>query len=175
MNRQIATYIGICITVCGIAVFGYTLQKQRNIVNLVSNQCCEEEQLSNFNLEFKRTACLGSCPIYSVNIDSTGKALISGYAHVGFKEIKIDLNRDQLTEIAKLTYAADFYEIDDIYSQGKAGCRSYSTDSPNSVWAVTSGDLSNSVNYYYGCANASSIIPLMEKTLISYLGIDKHL
>ncbi|MCG7564204.1 DUF6438 domain-containing protein [Pseudoalteromonas sp. McH1-42] len=175
MNQQLTTYIAITLAVACIAIFGIKLDQELNITGLKSDDCCTDEQLSNFQLTFDRTPCYGTCPVYSISINNSGKAIVMGHGHVEFEEIILQLTDEQLRSIAKLTYAANFYEIEDIYKQGERGCERYSTDSPHSVWSVTSGQYSNSVDFYYGCNNTPQTIPLMEEALVSFMGLENYL
>src|ERR1700730_2925658 len=101
-----------------------------------------ESPVAKISLE--RTACFGTCPVYTLTVYSDGKVEYEGKEHVkekGARSSKID---EKL--FLRLLEKADeigFFKLNDRY-EGRV------TDLPTRITTVTKGDVSKTVRNYYG-------------------------
>jgi len=67
-------------------------------------------------IELKRTPCYGSCPVYTVKIDKSGKGLFEGVENVDkIGRVSFSLHQDELTEFENAFLQVDFYQLENIY------------------------------------------------------------
>ena len=67
-------------------------------------------------IELKRTACYGSCPVYTIKIDKNGKGLFEGVENVDKIGIfSFKLSQDELMEIEIAFQEVDFFQLKKIY------------------------------------------------------------
>jgi len=175
MNQQTLTYIAITGVLIALAVFGYEFTQEAEIKQALSNKCCTQQQLDNFNLKLETTACYGSCPVFSLEISSDRKLHVVGKHFVDFKELDKTLTEEQLVSIGKLIYVSNYFETKNIYGYRGKGCTSNATDHPSSIWNIEMGEESSSIDYYKGCFGAPKELVLFEGELIRRLGLEPEL
>jgi len=67
-------------------------------------------------IELKRTACYGSCPVYTIKIDKNGKGLFEGVENVEkIGRFRFSLSQDELMEIEIAFQEVDFFQLKKIY------------------------------------------------------------
>jgi hypothetical protein len=110
----------------------------------------EEPKITN--IQMQRGGCFGSCPVYEVNIDSTGAVSFDGTKYIkapGHHGGSVTPSEvDTLTsEIERI----NFFKLRDSYEFGPDGCTSWASDNPSVSISVTRGVETKRVVYYYGC------------------------
>jgi|GEM_PF-1294062 len=79
---------------------------------------------------FKRTTCLGPCPVYSANVFADGRVEYEGQRNVGVvgkKEFTLPITT--VAEMLRLSQEAHFDQLKDVYTKG-------ATDLPSTIVAV---------------------------------------
>jgi hypothetical protein len=67
-------------------------------------------------IEMKRTACYGTCPVYTLKIGKNGKGLFEGLENVEKTGLfSFSLSRDELQELENAFRQINFYQLDRIY------------------------------------------------------------
>jgi hypothetical protein len=99
-----------------------------------------------------RSACYGTCPVYTVELTAAGSVTYTGEEHVaalGRKSAHIDASEFQflVTAIERM----DFFSLHEKYRFKPDGCPEWSTDNPTVDIVVTRGSQKKHVSYYYGC------------------------
>lgn len=80
--------------------------------------CSGPKTISSENvlIELKRTACYGSCPVYTLKIDKNGKGLFEGVENVDkIGRFSFSLSQDELTELENTFQQVNFYQLEKIY------------------------------------------------------------
>ena len=98
----------------------------------------------------ERTACYGTCPIYTVTIDANGNTEFVGQDFVAVKgrqekTIPVDNVASILAEVEK----AKFFELNGRYDYQDW------TDSPSAFIAITADGRTKRIEHYYGCKSAN--------------------
>lgn len=104
------------------------------------------------SFRMSRTACLGTCPDYSVEIFKDGSVKYSGHHFVGVvgdRDGKVDAaSFEKLrAELAKL----DYFALKNDYYNETHGCAETPTDMPSANFTAKTATGSKDVSYYYGC------------------------
>lgn len=100
----------------------------------------------------QRTACLGSCPVYTVKILSTGDVIYDGE-----EEVKITGHRTARIDPADLRVLADafehihFYGLHEMYRSRSDGCAEMRSDYPTVEIGILRAGKPKKVRYNYGC------------------------
>jgi hypothetical protein len=113
-----------------------------------------DADLKTMTIQLERTACLGSCPAYSVIIHGDGRVEYNGTRNVketGTREgrIETDKVRALASEFAKIK----FWGIAEDYSQTKCRGRRC-TDMATAVTEISIKGVSHHVSHYHGCGSA---------------------
>jgi hypothetical protein len=121
----------------------------------------ELDPASVVSIRLERSACYGTCPVYSVAASRVGTLLYSGTEHVkvrGARASKID-ERD-FAFLATAASHIHFMSLRDRYASETDGCKEVWTDNPSVKIALQLAGRSKTVSYYMGCrglAEASRI------------------
>jgi hypothetical protein len=98
----------------------------------------------------ERTACLGSCPVYRVEISSTGLVTFTGTAYVmktnGTRRVDPRTFRSVMTHLDR----AGFFKLNSLQS-GVPGCTRGVTDAPSASLSVVDRGRKKILSLYYGC------------------------
>ena len=103
-----------------------------------------------------RSACFGPCPIYTVEILSTGDVRFDGQGHVkvpGHQTARIAPN--DFGFLVQAIERVDFFNLHDQYMFKPDGCAEWWTDNPTVDIVVTRAGKKKHVSYYYGCRGLS--------------------
>ena len=103
-----------------------------------------------------RSACYGTCPVYTVEILSTGGVRFEGEEHV--KVAGRQTSRVAPRDFAFLVEAikrVDFFNLHEQYRFEPDGCTQWRTDNPTVDIVVTDAGTKKHVSYYYGCGGIS--------------------
>lgn len=117
--------IAIILTTCLLASVGFA-----------------EAQPNKISLE--RTACFGTCPVYTLTVYSDGRVEYEGKDHVkekGSRSSKID--EKLFLRLMKKVDEIGFFKLNDRY-EGRV------TDLPTRITTVTKDDVTKTVRNYYG-------------------------
>jgi Domain of unknown function (DUF6438) len=99
-----------------------------------------------------RSACHGSCPVYSVTVKADGTVLFSALEHV--KPLGDSTHRVPAARVAELAKTIDeigYWQWQDRYLAEEDGCAAVATDHPGVDIEVRRGGATKRVSYYYGC------------------------
>lgn len=83
-------------------------------------QLPETYALKDVSITLERTACFGTCPIYTVTVQGDGTV-----NYVGEKFVKVEgtqtrqISREALIELLRLFYTSDFFSFRDEYLEGR--------------------------------------------------------
>ena len=104
----------------------------------------------NLMVEIEREPCLGTCPIYSLYINSDGSSLYSGYAHTNVVgERKFMLTKEQLLAIRTVFQRQRFFSIP------RNCCNCYDvTDNPSITIFYKAKYKSAFIHHYKGCLSS---------------------
>jgi Domain of unknown function (DUF6438) len=99
-----------------------------------------------------RTACYGTCPVYSVEVRSNGEVRYSGEQHVKVEGRRTaQISADEFDFLVTSIKRIGFFELKDRYKSQEDGCLKVWTDNPSIDIAVTRAGQKKHVEYYYGC------------------------
>jgi len=99
-----------------------------------------------------RSACYGTCPVYTVEITSAGSVIYTGEEHVkvqGRKSARIAPTEFRF--LATAIERINFFDLRDKYLLKSDGCSTLWTDNPTVDLVITRGSEKKHVSYYYGC------------------------
>jgi hypothetical protein len=112
------------------------------------------------SVSLERTACFGSCPVYSVSIEADGTVRYNGIEHVA----KLGMQQSQVGSegMARLRTElqnAQFFKLRS-QTKGSSGCRSFRSDHPSMTVQVVMPDDDSTVKVYTGCPESQVSITL---------------
>jgi hypothetical protein len=94
-----------------------------------------------------RTACFGTCPVYTLKIFEDGSVVYEGREFVKKKgEV-----RGQIRKKAVEDLVTEFMKIDYLGIKGNLECREWATDMPSAMTSLSWKGQTNAVKHYHGC------------------------
>lgn len=128
------------------------------------------------SITLERTACFGTCPMYTLTITSDGAVTFNGRRFTkvtGIARGKISPNdfRQLVSEFEKINY----FSLPDSYTPGTPVCPQRITDMPSAITAIHFQGKVKSVSHYYGCGNAPALerLTALEKKIDEVAGTQK--
>lgn len=106
----------------------------------------------DLRVTLERTACFGTCPIYSVSVDASGAITYAGdrfVAERGPRTAKLDA--DDMRRLVEAIGNAGLDDLEGPYVRGAPGCEDYSTDNPTQIITVVRGGHEKRIVYDFGC------------------------
>ncbi|MEO7580852.1 MAG: DUF6438 domain-containing protein [Massilia sp.] len=104
-------------------------------------------------VSMRRSACYGSCPVYSIRIEANGDVTFTGEKYVRVKGVhKSTISRDDVARLAAAFRQAQFATLRDKYAEELKSCVIFTTDNPSVVISLDRAGKTKTVTYDYGCA-----------------------
>lgn len=106
----------------------------------------------SFSLMMFRGNCLGTCPIYSLNVESDGNVVFEGTAYtqtIGKAESR--LSNEKIKELIVEINKANFFSFQDEYSYNSKNCSQITTDTPKVFLTIKIDDKEKTIHHYHGC------------------------
>lgn len=107
---------------------------------------------SDLEITIERTMCFGTCPVYTIAIDHTGKVRYEGkdfVKTVGPAESSI--SNEQLLSLINAFVNSKYWDYQDSYNPDGPQCEDSATDNPSAATSITINGKTKSVSHYYGC------------------------
>ena len=102
-------------------------------------------------VSLSRTACYGTCPVYSVTIDADGSITFQGREFVKSLGKQTKHSETAFAAVTKLVQESGFAQWKERYVNAADGCREHWTDNPSLFIVVDYGDHQKNLHYYRGC------------------------
>jgi len=101
------------------------------------------------SIELSRTACYGSCPVYTVSVDASGEVHFEGEQYVAAEgERSSQLDAATIAALGEEILAAGFLEI----SQEQVDeCPQMATDHPSAILTIRVDGQEHQIRHYHGC------------------------
>ncbi len=114
----------------------------------------------NIAIELERTACFGSCPVYSLKIKGDGTVIYSGVQFVKIKGIQeTTISMDAVNQLLLEFEKANYFSLNDSYTKfGKS-------DMPSANTSITIGDQTKAVKHYHGDSTAPQKLTELENKI----------
>ena len=140
-------------------------------VGPTGNQNANGDQIT-----LERTACFGTCPMYTLTIKGDGSVIFDGKRFtkttgVATGKIRQDDFRGLVSEFGKINY----FSLPDSYTPGTKECPRMITDMPSANTSIRVNGKAKSVAHYHGCGTEGALAKLtaLEKKIDEVAGTQK--
>jgi hypothetical protein len=119
----------------------------------------------------ERTACFGSCPVYTISVSREGEVRYEGKAHVrraGAATGRIP--RKQVDALLAELDRAGYFNFADEYTPSRPACGRAATDLPTVITSAALPGRSKRVTHYYGCSSVPGALTVLEQRIDAVLG-----
>jgi hypothetical protein len=146
---------------------------------LVAAPCVAEEQSAypaGFSFVLRRTACFGSCPVYSVAVDSRGNIDFQPDENTQERNAtKLSLSPAKVWQLVDALDEAWFFDRQSAYQPGMRNCsrKHYRTDHPGFRISASVDGKRNDVAVNEGCAEVDHTLMDLPKLLEHIMGIEE--
>ena len=114
-------------------------------------------------ITLERTACFGSCPVYTISVSPSGEVQYEGRAHVrqlGAATGKVP--RERLDSLLSELDRGGYFTFAERYTSAEPACGRYVTDSPTIMTSVTLRGRTKRITHDYGCGGAPGALVVLE-------------
>lgn len=109
-------------------------------------------------ITLERTACRGTCPVYTITILEDGTVIYEGEAHVAVTgEQTSELDPDTVASMVEAFANAGYFDWDESYEEQTV------TDLPNVNTSVTRSGETHQITRYVGDSSAPLALPFLEQ------------
>lgn len=122
-------------------------------------------------ITLERTACFGSCPIYSVTVHGDGTVDWNGIRYVKEKGQRTwSISQEKIEALKKAINKAKFTDLHDEYTSYGITC------SPSTITTVKFKDGSGKkVDHYHGDRSAPSVLGWLERKIDEISGTERYI
>jgi hypothetical protein len=117
-------------------------------------------------ITLERTACFGSCPVYTISALSSGEVRFEGRAHV--RKLGAAMGRVPRERVDSLLSELErdgYFTFAERYTSPEPACGRYATDSPSAITSVTLRGRTKRVTHDYGCGGAPGALVVLERRI----------
>ena len=114
-------------------------------------------------ITLERTACFGSCPVYTISVSPSGDVQYEGKAHV--RQLGAATGRVPRERVDSLLSELDrggYFTFAERYTSPEPACGRYVTDSPSVITSVTLRGRTKRITHDYGCGGAPGALVVLE-------------
>jgi hypothetical protein len=125
-------------------------------------------------ITLERTACFGSCPVYTMSVSSSGEVQYEGRAHV--RKVGAATGRVPRERVDSLLSELDrggYFTFAERYTSPEPACGRYVTDSPSVITSVTLRGRTKRITHDYGCGGAPGALVVLEHRIDEALNSDQ--
>ena len=125
-------------------------------------------------ITFERTACFGSCPVYTISVSPSGEVQYEGRAHVrqlGAATGKVP--RERVDSLLSELDRGGYFTFAERYTSPEPACGRYVTDSPTIITSVTLRGRTKRITHDYGCGGAPGALVVLEHRIDEALNSDQ--
>ena len=125
-------------------------------------------------ITFERTACFGSCPVYTISVLPSGEVQYEGRAHV--RKLGPATGRVPRERVDSLLSELDrggYFTFAERYTSPEPACGRYVTDSPSVITSVTLRGRTKRITHDYGCGGAPGALVVLEHRIDEALNSDQ--
>jgi PKD repeat protein len=108
-------------------------------------------------ITLERTACFGTCPVYSLRIKGDGTVIYSGVDYVRIQGIQeTTIGADAINQLVAEFEKANYFSLNDSYTSFGV------SDMPSANTSITIGDKTKAINHYLGDRTAPQQLTALE-------------
>jgi len=120
-------------------------------------------------LRLRRSGCLGSCPVYSVEVYTDGTVRYEGDAHVlTVGSASARLTRDRMQELQRAVARAGFLSL----QRDCCNCFDF-TDGPTVSLMLVDGGQTRKIDDYHGCDATPKTVRDLEDQIDRIVGVER--
>jgi hypothetical protein len=117
-------------------------------------------------ITLERTACFGSCPVYTISVSPAGDVKYEGRSHVrkmGAATGKVP--RERVNALLSELERGGYFTFAARYASPEPSCGRYATDSPSVITSVTLRGHTKQITHDYGCGGAPGALTILERRI----------
>jgi hypothetical protein len=166
--------LAISMAACQRSSGGRPSDSTREDVNAGSAAQPLGARVSTVRLE--RQPCYGTCPVYVLDVDSTGRVQFEGRAHVKvLGTASAVIERDAFRKMTEHLMQSGFPSFRASYVAGAEECGAYATDLPVVVLSAVIDGMPKKVVHDYGCSGAPRVLRRLHRMIDSLANTSRWL
>lgn len=126
---------------------------------------------SNIEIELHRTACFGTCPIYTLQLYGNGTVVFNGKGHTVLGVHVAHVAPSKVQNLAHALQRAGFFTL----SWNKHCGKGYATDNPSAITTLRIGSRKRTINHYHGDMCAPGVLDGWEQRIDKVAGTSRWL
>lgn len=127
-------------------------------------------------VRLERQPCFGTCPVYALDVDSTGRVRFEGRAHVRvLGTASAVIGKEAFRDMTEQLMASGFPSFRASYVAGGEACGAYATDLPVVVLSAVIDGTAKKVVHDYGCSGAPRVLRRLHRMIDSVANTSRWL
>lgn len=162
-NKYALPIVAVIIFVSGLSLPILVNNVNAQTTDMINNQSTSilmnqsNLDTNNVNITMSRGACHGTCPVYYLEIDGTGKVIYRGYEHVNVTgERTSNIAPEKVKELVNQFNNSDYFNLNDRYDQIEI------TDQPTVETSIRIDRTFKSVYDYLGTIKLPELLKLRQ-------------
>jgi hypothetical protein len=117
-------------------------------------------------ITLERTACFGSCPVYTISVLPSGDVQYEGRAHVRkLGPATGRVPKERVDALLSELERGGYFTFAERYTSAEPSCGRYATDSPSVITSVTVRGRTKRIIHDYGCGGAPGSLVVLEQRI----------
>ena len=124
--------------------------------------------LEDVIITLERTACKGTCPVYTLTIYGSGTVIYEGKDYVKTKgNVESTIKEEKIEQLVSEFEKIDYFSLNDSYVQRVI------TDAPSAITSIALGGETKSITHYHGDLNAPEELEELEDKIDEIVNSDQ--
>ena len=108
----------------------------------------------------ERTACYGTCPVYTLTIYGSGNVIYEGKDFVKTKgSVESTISEEKIGQLVSEFDKVDYFSLNDSYVERVI------TDAPSAITSIMLGEKTKTIKHYHGDLNAPEELTELENRI----------
>jgi hypothetical protein len=128
---------------------------------LISIGCSSNIRTEGVMISMERSACYGTCPVYTLTIKGDGTLMYEGKDFVKVKGKQVSkISEETVKKLIEEFYDIDYFSLEDSYTYtiNDEGIKSVVQDLPTTKTSITIEGKTKSVDNYYGAPEKLKVL-----------------
>jgi hypothetical protein len=122
-------------------------------------------------ITLERTACFGSCPVYTLSVSPSGEVTYEGKAHVRvLGAATAQIPKQGVDALLSELEKAGYFSFASRYASAEPTCGRYAVDLPTVITSATLDGRTKRIEHDYGCGAAPGALVVLERRIDEGLG-----
>ena len=139
-----------------------------SMIGCTRSLTAEANDLDDLVVTLERTACFGTCPVYTLNVYGNGTVVYEGEEYVETQgRVETAIDQEKIRQLVLGFEAVDYFLLNDSYTERTITC------APTVITSITIDGETKAIEHYRGDANAPEVLTALEDKIDEIVNSDQ--